>query len=194
MSQKQKTHAYITCADPLLNTIVADEVAAIRQQGGILDDSNIARLPGGVHLLSAIPACRETLYYMIGAYHTLFGIDVIHYRPHTNCKFCGLHVQKKLGNGTMSDLSYHLKSARKLLHGAMEHFSALPEDSRPRIDTRIILTTDQKIVSIEEADHLVLQVPEHIPHGCACLTPPVDGLLAANHTIHQTGHGPIMTS
>lgn len=175
---EQKTHAYITCADPRIDIPVATEIATIRNQGGILEDRNIVRLPGGVHLLSIQPGCREVLYNMIGGYHQLFGIDVIHYRPHTNCKFCGMHAQHKLGNGTMSDLAFHVKSAKKLLAGAEAHFSRFSQDARPTIDTRIVLTTDQMVVTIEEADALVHKIPEDTPHGACCFV----------HSEHRVGH------
>lgn len=162
------THAILTCYDDRLNRLVRQEARRIRSQGGQLREKDIIRPPGGVHLLAGHTDCRKAFYQMLSGLRDIAKRDVIHLFPHTNCQYCGIHFQEKLGNGVQSDLRFHLKSAEKMLNGAMSHFTG-SVDKVPKIDVRIILTVDQRIVTIDEAHQLLPHVPEHGHHGDPCI-------------------------
>lgn len=162
------THAILTCYDDRLDSLVRSEVERIRSQGGQLRDKDIIRPPGGVHLLAGHTDCRKAFYQMLSGLRDIAKRDVIHLFPHTNCQYCGIHFQEKLGNGVQSDLRFHLKSAEKILSGAMSYFTG-SVDNVPEIDVRIILTIDQRIVTIGEAHEMLPLVSEHGHHGAPCI-------------------------
>jgi hypothetical protein len=164
--QSQKRHAIFTCYDGRIDDITAMEIDRIRSQGGLLAKKDILRPPGGVHLLAGKTDCRKTFYELLAGYYGIAGTTVFHFWPHTNCQYCGLHFQEKLGSGAQSDLRFHVRSAEKLRDGALHHFASL--EKRPEIDVRIILTTDQRIVTIDEAHELLPHVPVHGHHGSPC--------------------------
>ena len=162
----QKRHLLFTCFDDRLDRQVATLAGEIRTQG-ILTQKTIVRLPGGVHLHTARQNCRDAFYKTLESYRTIAGIDVFHLWPHTNCQFCGIEVQEKLGNGTQSDLRFHVRSAEKLRHGVVRFFEGLGEEM-PEIDVRVLLTIDQRIVTVEEAIKLLPHIPESHGHGHRC--------------------------
>ena len=162
-----KKHVIVTCYDGRLDAIVKTLVEEIRTDGGIVDDKDIFRPPGGVHFVSADPRDRSIFYKLLSGYHDIARTTVFHLLPHTNCQYCGRYHQEKLGNGIQSDLHFHLRSAEKLLDGALQHFGRLSPDIVPELDVRIILTVDQRIVTIDEAHDLLPHVPDHA-HGAPC--------------------------
>lgn len=162
----KKKHVLITCYDQRIDPIVSDIIDEIRSQGGLLAGKDIIRIPGGVHLLAGKSDCRKTFYELLTSYRDIAKTDVFHFFPHTNCQYCGIHFQEKLGSGNRSDLRFHLRSAEKLLAGVIQHFSNL-SDAEPELDARIILTIDRSIVSIDEAYGLLPHVPDH-EHGAPC--------------------------
>lgn len=166
----QKKHVLITCYDGRLDDMVAKMINDIRSQGGHLAGKDIVRIPGGPHLLVGKSDCRKAFYELLSGYKAIAGSTVFHLLPHTNCQWCGIHLPEKLGNGTQSDLRFHLQSAKKMLAGANDHFSSLPLEERPEFDSRIILTIDQRIVTIDEAHRLLPHIPEHHGHGKPCCT------------------------
>lgn len=172
------THAILTCYDDRIDPVVEQEVERIRSQGGQLRDKDIIRPPGGVHMLAGKTDCRKAFYEMISGLRDIARTTVFHLWPHTNCQYCGLHFQEKLGNGSQSDLRFHVRSAEKMLSGASGHFSASGGHS-PALDVRIILTVDQRIISIKEAHGLLPLVSAHSHHGSPCL----------EHHQLATGHG-----
>ncbi len=163
------THAILTCYDDRLDDLVGSEIERIRSRGGELREKDIIRPPGGVHLLAGHTDCRKAFYQMMSGLRDIARRDVIHLFPHTNCQYCGIHFQEKLGNGSQSDLRFHVKSAEKMLGGAQAHFST-SGGHIPALDVRIILTVDQQIVTIDEARSLLPHVPENSHHGSPCLT------------------------
>ncbi len=162
------THAILTCYDDRLDELIEMEVARIRMEGGQLRDKDIIRPPGGVHLLAGHTDCRRAFYQMMSGLRDIARRQVIHLFPHTNCQYCGIHFQEKLGNGSRSDLRFHVTSAEKMLNGAMGYFSGL-NGSIPELDVRIILTVDRQIVTIDEARSLLPHVPESSHHGAPCV-------------------------
>jgi len=165
-AEKKKKHVLITCYDQRIDPIVLQIIHDIRSEGGLLAGKDIVRIPGGVHLLAGKSDCRKTFYELLTSYRDIAKTDVFHFFPHTNCQYCGIHFQEKIGDGNRSDLRFHLRSAEKLLVGVMEHFLDASQES-PILDARIILTTDQRIVSIEEAHAILPHVPDH-EHGVHC--------------------------
>ena len=162
----QKHHYLQTCYDNRVDDIVTAEVSRIRQIGR-LEDKDISRPPGGVHLLTVKASCREGFYKTLNMCRDIANVRVFHLWPHTNCRFCGIEAQEKIGSGTQSDLRFHLHSARKLLQGVTQYFAAIGGDI-PEIDVRIILTIDQRIVTIKEAAALLRNIPAEKPHGSHC--------------------------
>lgn len=175
------THAILTCYDDRLDDLVGSEVERIRSQGGQLREKDIIRPPGGVHLLAGHTDCRKAFYQMMSGLRDIAKRNVIHLFPHTNCQYCGIHFQEKLGNGVKSDLRFHLTSAEKILSGAMSHFAG-SVDNVPVIDVRIILTVDQRIVTIDEAHEMLPRVSAHDHHGSPCIN---HGHRQENHGIHH---------
>lgn len=169
LNAEERRHVILTCYDDRIDGKVEQEAARIRAQGGRLRDKDIFRPPGGVHFLSADLDCRAAFYKYLDNCREIASATVFHFWPHTNCQECGLHRPEKLGNGTKSDLWFHVKTAKKLFRFTREHFERLPDKERPILDVRIILTIDQSIVTIDEADGLLSHVPEDIPHGLPCL-------------------------
>ncbi len=171
-NEQPKRHFIFTCFDNRIDGIVQQEVEKIRSAGGIIVEKCINRLPGGVHLLTE-KTCRNAFYYSLSTLSDegIAGIDVFHVWPHTVCKFCGIHHKEKIGTGVQSDLRFHLRSAEKIHSGAHAHFATLPIGEQPELDVRIILTIDQKIVTIEEANELLLTIPPHHGHGHPCCRP-----------------------
>jgi hypothetical protein len=161
-------HAVITCYDSRLDNLVEEYVAKIRALGGHIEAKDIQRPPGGTHFLAGHRNERSTFYRMLDSLVDIAKIDVIHLIPHTNCQYCGIHHQEKLGNGCVSDLRFHIESAKKLFQGAQEHFQCRGNQA-PTIVVPIGLTVDQRIVSIEESQALLPQVPDELPHGSPCL-------------------------
>ncbi len=159
-------HALITCYDSRVDDMVATLAQTIRVEGELLDKS-ILRPPGGVHVLLGKADCRKGFYEMLTALRDIAGIDIFHLYPHTNCRYCGLHLQEKIGNGTQSDLRFHVQSAARILLGLEHHFARLG-GKMPGFDVGIILTTDQRIVTIEEATELLPNIPADREHGHAC--------------------------
>ena len=174
--KNQTTHAILTCYDGRIDSIVDREINRIRSEGGTLRGKDIFRPAGGVHLLAGKTDCRKAFYEMITSLRDIAGTRVFHLWPHTNCQYCGTHFKEKLGNGSQSDLRFHVKSAEKMLSGAMNHFSSLTGDV-PELDVRIILTSDQHLVTIDEAHQLLPHVPEHGHHGDPCIN--------QSHTKHR---------
>lgn len=172
----QKKHVLITCYDDRLDDLVTQMIDEIRGQGGLLAGKDIVRVPGGPHLLAGKSDCRKAFYELLTGYRDIARATVFHLLPHTNCQWCGIHLQEKLGTGTQSDLRFHIRSAEKMLAGAKEHFASLTPQEQPEFDSRIILTLDQRIVTIEEAHELLPHVPEHHEHGRPCC-----------HSEHLTG-------
>ncbi len=163
-------HVILTCYDDRIDEIVGTQIGLIREQGGLIRDKDIIRTPGGVHLFTR-SNCREAFYALLRSCSDIARSNVFHLWPHTNCQFCGRYHSEKIGTGAQSDLRYHLTSAKKMLAGAMDHFSRSAEQM-PKIDVRIILTTDQRLITIDEAHDLLPQVPEHLNHGAPYLTHP----------------------
>lgn len=163
----QKQHVMLTCYDHRIDKLVAEKINVIRSQGGQLAGKDILRIPGGVHLLAGKTDCRKAFYEMLSGYQRIAKTTVFHLLPHTNCQYCGIHFPEKLGNGTRSDLRFHLKSAEKMLAGAKDHFLQSPDDM-PELNVSIILTIDQRIISIEQARELLPHVPEEHGHGMPC--------------------------
>lgn len=163
----KKQHVIITCYDHRIDNLVAKMIDDIRSQGDQLAGKDILRIPGGVHLLAGKTDCRKAFYEVLSGYQCIAKTTVFHLLPHTNCQYCGMHFQEKLGNGTRSDLRFHLKSAVKILAGAENHFLQSP-DGIPELNVNIILTIDQRIISIEEAHALLPHVPEEHGHGMPC--------------------------
>ncbi len=160
-------HVIITCYDDRIDGIVSGAIHSIRMQGGALEGKDIVRLPGGVHMLVGKTDCRVAFYELLTSWRDIARTTTIHIWPHTNCRYCGIHLQEKLGSGAQSDLRFHVKSAEKLLAGATHHFSR-SHGPLPTLDVRIILTTDQRMVTIEEAHELLPHVPAHGHHGSSC--------------------------
>ena len=158
-------HALMTCYDSRVDAIVGNLIQETRDSGELLGKS-IYRPAGGIHVLLAKAECREGFYEMLTALRDIAGINVFHLFPHTNCRYCGIHLPEKLGNGTQSDLRFHVQSAERMLLGLTHHFDRIGGE-KPEFDVRIILTTDQRIVTIEEA-HWLLPDREH---GHACYLP-----------------------
>ncbi|MDQ5902201.1 MAG: hypothetical protein QG606_417 [Patescibacteria group bacterium] len=161
-----RKHALMTCYDGRVDDIVNDLIAGIRNNGELLGKS-IYRPAGGIHVLLGKSECRKAFYEMLTALRDIAGIDVFHLFPHTNCRYCGLNFSEKLGNGTRSDLRFHVQSAERMLLGLNHHFDRIG-GAKPAFDVRIILTTDQRIVTIEEAQQLLPDIPADREHGHTC--------------------------
>lgn len=166
-SKASRKHVLITCYDNRIDGIVTDLVNGIRSQGEILTEKDILRPPGGVHLLAGKSRCREAFYDTLTGFRDIAGAAIFHIFPHTNCQFCGIHHKEKIGKGTQSDLRFHLLSAEKLLQGMIQCFSDKP-GRMPEFDVRIILTIDQRVVTIQEAHELLPEIPPHHDHGHPC--------------------------
>lgn len=164
--QHVRKHALMTCYDSRVDDIVSDLITAIRDDGELFGKS-IYRPAGGIHVLLGKHECREAFYEMLTALRDIAGIDVFHLFPHTNCRYCGLRLPEKLGNGTQSDLRFHVQSAARMLLGLENHFNRIG-GVKPAFDVRIILTTDQRIVTIEEAQELLPNIPADREHGHPC--------------------------
>jgi hypothetical protein len=178
MTTHQKKHVLITCYDDRNDQLIEQFIQGIRNKGDILEPKSVLRPPGGIHTFLAKPECRQAFYELLTAFHNIAHIDVFHLFPHTNCQYCGLHLQEKIGNGTQSDLRFHVKSAQKMLAGLKEHFGPLGAQA-PRLDVQIILTTDQRIVTIDQALTLLPHIPAERGHGSHCC--------ADIHPAHQSG-------
>ena len=175
----KKKHVIVTCYDDRLDGMVAEMINEIRSQGGLLAGKDIVRIPGGPHLLAGKTDCRKAFYEILSGYRDVARSTVFHILPHTHCQWCGIHLKEKLGNGTQSDLRFHLRSAEKMFQGAREHFVTLPIDEQPELDVRIILTIEQRILTIEEPHQLLPHIPEHHGHGKPCC--------ATHHPEHFVG-------
>lgn len=151
----QKKHVLLTCYDDRLDPLVTILIREIRGNGGVLAGKDIVRIPGGPHVLTGKPTCRNAFYEILSSYRDVARSTVFHILPHTHCQWCGIHLKEKLGNESRSDLRFHLRSAEKMLQGAKEHFANLPIHERPELDVRIILTIDQRIVTIDAARALL---------------------------------------
>ena len=163
---RRQKHALMTCYDGRVDEIVDSLIQEIRDDGELLGKS-IFRPAGGIHVLLAKAVCREGFYEMLTALRDIAGIDTFHLFPHTNCRYCGLEHPEKIGNGTQSDLRFHVQSAERMLLGVNHHFGRIG-GKKPEFDVRIILTTDQRIVTIEEARDLLPAIPADREHGHAC--------------------------
>jgi hypothetical protein len=161
-----RKHALMTCYDGRVDDIVNDLIAGIRNNGELLGKS-IYRPAGGIHVLLAKAECREGFYEMLTALRDIAGINIFHLFPHTNCQYCGMHKAEKIGSGTQSDLRFHVESAKRMLLGLNHHFDRIG-GRKPEFDVRIILTTDQRIVTIEEALDLLPTIPADLEHGQHC--------------------------
>ena len=175
-----RRHTILTCYDDRIDELVEQEIRSIRKQGGIIRDKGINRPPGGVHLFMGRSDCREAFYSLLRSCSDIAQSTVFHFWPHTNCQHCGRYHPEKIGTTALSDLRYHLRSAKKMLEGAKHHFSS-SGDQMPELDVRIILTVDQRIVSIDEAHALLPHVPEHSRHGAPCM---------GHHEHHHSGIHP----
>jgi len=185
-SKKGQHHTILTCYDDRIDAIVDEEVRRIRQQGGEINAKDIIRPPGGVHLFTGRSDCRQAFYALLSSCADIVKSSVVHFWPHTNCQHCGRYHPEKIGTNAHSDLRYHLRSAEKVLAGAIAHFSSTPEQM-PALDVRVILTIDQRIVTIDEAHALLPHVPEHGHHGTPCL-----GHGHAHPSEHRSGvHSPM---
>jgi hypothetical protein len=161
-----KAHALLTCYDSRVDGITESLIQEIRVDGELLGKS-ILRPAGGIHVLLGKSECRQGFYEMLTALRDIAKIDVFHLLPHTNCQYCGHHLSEKIGNGTQSDLRFHVTSAEKMLAGLMRYFGGL-NGEMPEFDVRIILTTDQRIVTIKEALELLPDIPSNRAHGSTC--------------------------
>lgn len=177
-------HAILTCYDDRIDGIVDGEIARIRAQGGDIRPKDIIRPPGGVHLFTGHSDCRKAFYTLLTSCSDITNPAVFHFWPHTNCLHCGKYHAEKIGSGAHSDLRFHLTSAVKMLEGAMDHFSRSSR-KMPELDVRVILTIDQRIVTIDEARDLLPDVPEHSHHGAPCIHLPSEG-----HPPPQSYHHP----
>jgi len=178
-------HAILTCYDDRIDDVVAREIKRYRDEGILLREKDIMRPPGGVHLLAGKTDCRKTFYEALTSLLDHANTTVFHLWPHTNCRYCGKHFQEKLGNGSKSDLRFHVRSAEKMLHGAKEHFSHSSTNRIPELDVRIILTVDQRLVTIDEAHDLLPHVSEHSHHG----SPLIHHGLAPGYQMDQLDSG-----
>lgn len=176
--QHGKRHTILTCYDDRIDALVEQEIERIRAQGGIIRDKDINRPPGGVHLFTGRSDCREAFYSLLRSCSHIAKSTVFHFWPHTNCQHCGRYHPEKIGTTALSDLRYHLRSAERMLEGALKHFAEAGEQM-PELDVRIILTSDQRIVTIDEAHALLPHVPEHSHHGAPCM---------AHLPTHRQGH------
>lgn len=166
--EQGQRHTILTCYDDRIDGLVEQEIKRIRAHGGIIGDKDINRPPGGVHLFTGRSDCREAFYGLLRSCSDIAKSTVFHFWPHTNCQHCGRYHPEKIGTTALSDLRYHLKSAEKMLEGAFNHFTSSAEQM-PELDVRIILTVDQRIVTIDEARALLPHVPEHSHHGSPCI-------------------------
>lgn len=166
--QQGQRHTILTCYDDRIDGLVEQEIECIRAQGGIIREKDINRPPGGVHLFTGRSDCREAFYSLLRSCSDIAKSTVFHFWPHTNCQHCGRYHPEKIGTNAQSDLRYHLRSAEKMLGGALGHFSGSVEQM-PELDVRIILTIDQRIVTIDEAHTLLPHVSEHSHHGSSCI-------------------------
>lgn len=160
----------MTCYDDRIDPLITQLAQYIRIQGGLLDNKDIQRPPGGVYLTAGDRECRPAFYRMITAYYDIAGIRRFFFIPHTNCRLChrDSHLQQKIGTGTKTDLRFHLNATRKLLSGATEHFNHLSEETRPEFEAGIALTIDQRIVTLDHASEILPSVPAHHEHGQRC--------------------------
>ena len=78
-----------------------------------------------------------------------------------------------------------------MLKGTRDHFSGSSEQM-PELDIRIILTVDQRFVTIDEAHALLPNVPEHSHHGTPCIGNHNHHYEPRHHVAHRGldhGHG-----
>ena len=189
--QQERRHTFLTCYDDRIDNLVEQEIERLRAQGDIIRNKDIYRPRGGVHHYTRSD-CRAAFYGLLTSCSDIAPSSVFHFWPHTNCQFCGLYHPEKIGSGAQSDLRFHVKSAEKMLKGTTDHFLNSSE-RMPELDIRIILTVDQRFVTIAEAHALLPEVPEHSHHGAPCLShhghPPEHRHPVAVHHGHGIAHG-----
>lgn len=158
----QRKHAFITCLDPKLNPTLTVLERSIEEEGGLILPHD--RTVGGVHAMTH-SNCRRFFYDQLDGLIHIFGVNVLHVFPHTKCRFNGLKQWEKIGKTPGDDLQFQVDTLQKAQEGASDHVRSTFPDHDIELDFRIILTEEQRIITLEEALDLL---PHHHAHDGSC--------------------------
>lgn len=162
LSQQGERHIVLSCYDSRLDPTISAFEASLREQGVEVLPS--IRPVGGIHAMVR-STCREFFYDQLDGAVIIGKATHIHAFPHTNCQFNWLKRREKVGDTVHQDLCFQISTLKKVLQGGQDHLEEKYPSQRVSLDVRIILTAEQRIITLEEAEELQRSDDHHHSHS-----------------------------